>query len=175
MTTSASLPTVITQLPIRYCNVLSNKTTLLSKQCQEYSGWKRTRCPFCRTLFQKHINELNMRKLLLISFLMFAMFSMAACSSSDNEPAIPEQPEKPDGDDNKEHPDTPSPDGSARCLVLYASRSEIPSAWRRKFADNWIAMCSRLSRKRPTTMIITPCCPVHRRNLTAYAEVIIHR
>ncbi len=64
-----------------------------------------------------------MRKLLLISFLMFTMFSMAACSSSDNEPAIPEQPETPGGNDNEEQPDTPSPDGSARCLVLYASRS----------------------------------------------------
>lgn len=66
----------------------------------------------------------TMKKLLLIPFLLFAAFTMAACGGSGEEPFTSEQPENPGGgDDNDEVPDTPTPGGNGRYLVLYASRT----------------------------------------------------
>lgn len=65
-----------------------------------------------------------MKKLLLIPFMLLAVLSMAACGGGDDEPFTPEQPEipeQPGGDDNE--PDTPTPGGNGRYLVLYASRT----------------------------------------------------
>lgn len=65
-----------------------------------------------------------MKKLLLIPFMLLAVLSMAACGGGDDEPFTPEQPETPEqpgGDDNE--PDTPTPGGNGRYLVLYASRT----------------------------------------------------
>lgn len=67
---------------------------------------------------------MNMKKLLLIPFMLLAVLSMAACGGGDDEPFTPEQPETPEqpgGDDNE--PDTPTPGGNGRYLVLYASRT----------------------------------------------------
>lgn len=67
---------------------------------------------------------MNMKKLLLIPFMLLAVLSMAACGGGDDEPFTPEQPEipeQPGGDDNE--PDTPTPGGNGRYLVLYASRT----------------------------------------------------
>lgn len=65
-----------------------------------------------------------MKKILLIPFLLFTVLSMAACGSGSGEPITPEQPEQPENpggsDDN---PDTPTPGGNGRYLVLFASRS----------------------------------------------------
>ena len=65
-----------------------------------------------------------MKKILLIPFLLFAALSMSACGSGSGEPLTPEQPEQPENpggsDDN---PDTPTPGGNGRYLVLFASRS----------------------------------------------------
>ena len=65
-----------------------------------------------------------MKKLLLIPLLLLTVLSMAACGGGDDEPFTPEQPETPEqpgGDDNE--PDTPTPGGNGRYLVLYASRT----------------------------------------------------
>lgn len=65
-----------------------------------------------------------MKKLLLIPLLLLTVLSMPACGGSNDEPFIPEQPETPEqpgGDDNE--PDTPTPGGNGRYLVLYASRT----------------------------------------------------
>ena len=67
---------------------------------------------------------MNMKKLLLIPFMLLAVLSMAACGGGDDEPFTPEQPETPEqpgGDDNE--PGTPTPGGNGRYLVLYASRT----------------------------------------------------
>ena len=68
---------------------------------------------------------MNMKKLLLIPFLLLTVLSMAACTGGDNEPFSPEDPETPEqpggGDNNA--PDTPTPGGNGRYLVLYASRT----------------------------------------------------
>lgn len=67
---------------------------------------------------------MNMKKLLLIPFMLLAVLSMAACGGGDDEPFTPEQPETPEqpgGDDNE--PDTPTPGGNGHYLVLYASRT----------------------------------------------------
>ena len=56
--------------------------------------------------------------------MLLAVLSMAACGGGDDEPFTPEQPEipeQPGGDDNE--PDTPTPGGNGRYLVLYASRT----------------------------------------------------
>lgn len=65
-----------------------------------------------------------MKKLLLIPFVLLAVLSMAACGEGDDGPFTPEQPETPEQpgrDENK--PDTPTPGGNGRYLVLYASRT----------------------------------------------------
>lgn len=68
-----------------------------------------------------------MKKLFLISFLLVATLAMASCGGSDEEPFVPEQPEtpgQPGGDDDSDgNPDTPTPGGNGRYLVLYASRT----------------------------------------------------
>lgn len=65
-----------------------------------------------------------MKKILLIPFLLFAALSMSACGSGSGEPLTPEQLEQlenPGGSDD--NPDTPTPGGNGRYLVLFASRS----------------------------------------------------
>lgn len=68
---------------------------------------------------------MNMKKLLLIPFMLLTVLSMAACTGGENKSFFPEQPETPEqpdeGDDN--NPDTPTPGGNRRYLVLYASRT----------------------------------------------------
>lgn len=68
---------------------------------------------------------MNMKKLLLIPFLLLTVLSMAACTGGDNEPFSPEEPETPEqpGGGNDNDPDTPTPGGNGRYLVLYASRT----------------------------------------------------
>lgn len=65
-----------------------------------------------------------MKKFLFIPMLLFTMMSMAACGGSDDDPVTPETPEQPEnpggGDDN---PDTPTPGGNGRYLVVYCSRT----------------------------------------------------
>lgn len=65
-----------------------------------------------------------MRKFLFIPLLLVTMMSMASCGGSDNDPLAPETPEQPEnpgeGDDD---PDTPTPGGNGRYLVLYCSRT----------------------------------------------------
>lgn len=65
-----------------------------------------------------------MKKFLFIPMLLFTMMSMAACGGSDDDPVTPETPEQPEnpggGDDN---PDTPTPGGNSRYLVVYCSRT----------------------------------------------------
>lgn len=65
-----------------------------------------------------------MKKILFIPFLLFAALSMAACGGGSDEPSTPEQPEQPGSSDNiDDQPDTPTPGGNGRYLVLYASRT----------------------------------------------------
>ncbi|WP_298614181.1 cyclophilin-like fold protein [uncultured Odoribacter sp.] len=59
-----------------------------------------------------------MRKFLFIPLLLVTLMSMASCGGSDNDPLTPETPGE--GDDN---PDTPTPGGNGRYLVLYCSRT----------------------------------------------------
>ena len=59
---------------------------------------------------------MNMKKLLLIPFMLLTVLSMAACTGGENKSFFPEQPETPEqpdeGDDN--NPDTPTPGGNRR-------------------------------------------------------------
>lgn len=65
-----------------------------------------------------------MRKFLFLPLLWVTLMSMASCGGSDNDPLTPETPEQPEnpeeGDDN---PDTLTPGGNRRYLVLYCSRT----------------------------------------------------
>lgn len=63
-----------------------------------------------------------MKKIYLFPFMLLFTLLMVSCSGSDDDPVIPEipQPENPDGDDE---PDTPTPGGNGRYLVLYCSRT----------------------------------------------------
>lgn len=64
-----------------------------------------------------------MKKFLLPLFL-FAILSIAACGDDKDEPLAPVVPEQPGGNDNTDDdPDTPTPGGNGRYLVLYASRT----------------------------------------------------
>lgn len=67
-------------------------------------------------------NDIPMKKLMLIPFLLFTVLSMAACGGSDNEPITPEQPETPDQPDGGDN-DPVKPGGNGRYLVLYSSRT----------------------------------------------------
>lgn len=71
-----------------------------------------------------------MRKILFIPLLLLSMLTMAACGGSDDDPIIPETPEQPENPgepDNPEEggdePDTPTPGGNGRYLVVYCSRT----------------------------------------------------
>lgn len=58
---------------------------------------------------------MNVRKLLLIPFLLVTVSSMAACSGGDNDPFSPEEPEVPEqpGGKDDNDSDTPTPDVSS--------------------------------------------------------------
>lgn len=68
-----------------------------------------------------------MRKFLFIPLLLATMMSMASCGGSDDNPLIPEIPEMPEQPENPgegdDDPDTPTPGGNGRYLVLYCSRT----------------------------------------------------
>lgn len=66
-----------------------------------------------------------MKKFLLIPLMLLTMMSMAACGGSDDDPVTPETPEQPEtpGGEEEDDPDTPTPGGNGRYLVLYCSRT----------------------------------------------------
>lgn len=67
-----------------------------------------------------------MKKILLFTWMLLTVASLSACGGSDDEPVIPGQPEtheQPGDDDNDDIPDTPTPGGNGKYLVLYCSRT----------------------------------------------------
>lgn len=64
-----------------------------------------------------------MKKILFIPMLLLSMLSMAACGESDDGRVTPEQPEQPENPGGGDDPDTPTPGGNGRYLVLYCSRT----------------------------------------------------
>lgn len=66
-----------------------------------------------------------MKKISLIPLLLLTVLSIAACKDSDGEPFTPEQPETPEqpGSGDADDPETPTPGGNSRYLILYSSRT----------------------------------------------------